>query len=99
MHIKQSTFDILSPTPPPPVPTYPLLKPRPPRRRLRPALQVRVCVADRPGNSIESETRRFGRELHFGADVEEGEVAVYEVVRDPGCFVLGSWEDGVLVKR
>ena len=63
-------------------------KPRLPRRRLRPALQVRVRIANRPSNSVESEARGFGRELHFGADVEEGEIAVHEVVRDAGCFVL-----------
>jgi ribosomal protein L27 len=47
-----------------------------------------VRIANRPGNGVKSETRRLGRELHFGADVEEGEIAVHQVVRDAGCFVL-----------
>jgi hypothetical protein len=69
-------------------PITPPSKPRLPRRRLRPPLQVRVRVANRPGDSVEGETRGSGRELHFGADVEEGEIPVDKVVRDAGCFVL-----------
>ena len=45
-------------------------------------------VANRPSDSVEGETLRLGRELHFGADVEEGEVTVHEVVGDACCFVV-----------
>ena len=58
------------------------------RRRLRAALQVRVRVADRPGDGVEGKACRLGRELHFGADVEESEIAVHQVVGDTCCFVL-----------
>jgi hypothetical protein len=78
---------IFPPPAPPPCPN-PLLKPRLTRRRLRPPLQVRVRVTDRPGNSIESEPRRLGRELHFGADVEEGEVAVDQMMGNTRRFIL-----------
>jgi hypothetical protein len=80
-------------------PSTPPSKPRLPRRRLRPALQVRVRVANRPGDSVEGETRGFGRELHFGADVEEGEIPVDEVVRDAGCFVLRGRKDVAFSKE
>jgi hypothetical protein len=84
------TLDIRHSSPPPPTSPIQLLplKPRLTRRRLRPPLQVRVRVANRASNSVESEPRTPGRELHFGADVKEGEIPVYEVVRDAGCFVL-----------
>ena len=45
-------------------------------------------VTNRPSDSVEGETLRLGRELHLGADVEEGEVAVHEVVGDACCFVV-----------
>jgi hypothetical protein len=87
-------FPKFTSSPPPPTSSTPSIppsihsKPRLPRRRLRPALQVRVRVADRPGDSVESETRRFGRELHFGADVEEGEVPVDQMMGNTRRFVL-----------
>jgi len=65
-----------------------ILKTRLTRRRLRPSLQIRVRVANRPGNSIKSEPRRLCRELHFGADVEKSEIPVDEVVGDAGRFVV-----------
>jgi hypothetical protein len=51
-------------------------------------LQVRVSIADRSSNDVESETLGLGRELDLGADVEEGKVTSGEVVGDTSSFVL-----------
>ena len=45
-------------------------------------------VADWACDGVKGKTRRLGRELNFGANVEESKVTIDEVVSDAGCFVL-----------
>jgi hypothetical protein len=51
-------------------------------------LQVRVRVADRSRYRVEGKTRRLGRELYFGADVEECKVAGHQMVRHTCRLIL-----------
>jgi hypothetical protein len=53
-----------------------LLQPRLPRNLLGAALKVRVRVANGASDSVESEARRLGRELHFSANMEESKVSI-----------------------